>query len=888
MQTFENALFNDRNNSFSSRQHLNYMDRASWVDTLIMASFSKNVDALRLSAFFYKSANDKLVAGPVWDFDRSLNSRDGRDDAYDTWNGSGDSTQYFTYDWWGALCIDPDFQQAYYDRWAELRKSVMSGANLTTVINGFANEIDNSANGLGSAAQRDAQKWTSNAPRNNSYAAETDDMRSWATNRAAWMDRRRFDGSVVPAVPVISVAGNQVTLTGPATVYFTTDGSDPRASGGGLAGQAYTAPITLTGTTHIISRSRLGGVWSTPAEMDFSPPPPPSFIPVSDADWTADSNWTSYPAPYPNAADLSVIVGPPATGSRAVTLRAPVTIGGIVFPAGSSVDRNRVDSKGAGSQLTFQKSPNPAKVEVSGTGVGYTEFQVSAGTILASPLEINVTNIVGDPEFGALRLRETWSGPGGLLKTGAGVASLTGGGKNYSGATTISQGVLIVTQSSVMANSPSVTVTDGGQLRLTSTGTPGVPASHSFGGDLFLSGLGRGVEIPEAQNLGKLGALRYDPGTTSPFSAVVTNAIELSGLTDLHVDGIANTLTLSGAFRGTGSLRKSGGGTLEMTGANQAFAAPIEVMNGTLRLRGGVASTISVSTDGTLDLVGDTGALSGSGQLVLSATAVSLPSVGGLKRSFVFGQTGDPTLANPAVSGNALIITASPGTPLTQDIYVDLVGPIPPATRIRGGYLLPATVATAPLLAAQIYIPAPGGPRDFAGKTWQLAPTAAVTSVPATLSSPGGNITGRILELRFDGQPLTYNAWKSANFTGPDLGNPAVSGPDAAPFGDGISNLLRFALGVPTGANASASLPVLSVNKPDGITFRFPYDPGLRGLRWTVESTPDLADWSSPEILFDSATDLLQPAPDGNLTLAAPISGARRFYRLKVAEDASR
>lgn len=888
VQTFENALFTDRNNSFSSRQHLNYMERGSWVDTLIMASFAKNVDALRLSAFFYKSQNDKLVAGPVWDFDRSLNSRDTRDDQFNTWNGAGDATQYFTYDWWGALCSDPDFQQAFYDRWAELRKSVMSNANLTAVIDGYANHLNNSANGLGSAAQRDAQKWPSNAPRNNSYAVETDDMRSWALSRAGWMDGRRFDAASLPAVPAINVAGSQATLTGPATVYFTTDGSDPRASGGGVTGQAYSRPIALTGATHVIARSRVGGVWSTPAEADFSPPAPPSFIPGGDGDWTTNSNWTSNPAPYPNATGVSALVGPPSTGNRAVTLRAPVTIGGIKFAAGSSADRNRIDSAGAASQLTFQNSGIPAKVEVSGTGVGYTEFQIAAGTVLASSLEINVANLVGDPAYGALRLRETWSGPGGLVKTGAGVASLNGSGKNYSGATTIPQGVLIVTQSSVMANSPSVTVTDGGQLRLTSTGIPGVPASHTFGGDLFLSGIGRGAEIPEAQNLGKLGALRYDPGTTSANSAAVTNAIELSGLTDLHVDGLANTLTLSGAFRGTGNLRKSGGGTLEMTGANLSFAAPIEIQNGPLKLRGGVASAISVDVDGTLDLVGNTGALSGTGQLILSATAVSTPSVTGLKRSMVFRQPGDPTLAVPATSGNALIITTTPGTPLSQDFYVDLTGPIPPATRIRGGYLVPAAVATAPLVSTQVFVPTAGGPRSFAGKTWQLAPASSVTFVPATLSSPGGNVSGRILELRFDGQPLTYDAWKLANFTGPDLTNPAISGSDAVPFRDGIPNLLRYALAAPVGANAAASLPVLTVNQPGGITFQFPYDPGLRGLRWTVESTTNLADWSAPDLLFDSATDLRQPTPDGHLALAAPISGTRRFYRLRVATDASR
>ena len=59
-------------------------------------------------------------------------------------------------------------------------------------------------------------------------------------------------------------------------------------------------------------------------------------------------------------------------------------------------------------------------------------------------------------------------------------------------------------------------------------------------------------------------------------------------------------------------------------------------------------------------------------------------------------------------------------------------------------------------------------------------------------------------------------------------------------------------------------------------------------LTRSVKLTADLTDWTAPEIVFDSATDLRSPAPDGFLSLTAPASGIHRFYRLKVTSDASR
>ena len=40
---------------------------------------TQNADALRLSTYFFKTREGKLEFGPIWDFDRSMHSTDGRD-----------------------------------------------------------------------------------------------------------------------------------------------------------------------------------------------------------------------------------------------------------------------------------------------------------------------------------------------------------------------------------------------------------------------------------------------------------------------------------------------------------------------------------------------------------------------------------------------------------------------------------------------------------------------------------------------------------------------------------------------------------------------------------------------------------------------------------------
>jgi len=61
-----------------------------------------------------------------------------------------------------------------------------------------------------------------------------------------------------------------VTISGPASIYFTLDGSDPREYGtGNIQGTLYSGTITLTNSTRIKARCRSGSTWSALLEADF-------------------------------------------------------------------------------------------------------------------------------------------------------------------------------------------------------------------------------------------------------------------------------------------------------------------------------------------------------------------------------------------------------------------------------------------------------------------------------------------------------------------------------------------------------------------------------------------------------------------------------------------
>lgn len=236
-----------------------FMGVDSWIDHHLLNVLTFNVDALRLSAFFYKERSGKLHFGPLWDFDRALNSTDGRDANPRVWRSqvSDLGTDFFNYPWWGRLFTDPDFYQAYIDRYQELRRNQFSTTNLWRLTDDLANQVRK-------AQPREQARWGSSAPPRGSFQGEVNSLKTWLSNRVDFMDSQFVKPPTFSAPGTNVSAGYTLTLTVPpnTSVYYTLDGSDPRAvgsaTGNNLSPTAglYTGPITINGNARVVARAR--------------------------------------------------------------------------------------------------------------------------------------------------------------------------------------------------------------------------------------------------------------------------------------------------------------------------------------------------------------------------------------------------------------------------------------------------------------------------------------------------------------------------------------------------------------------------------------------------------------------------------------------------------
>ena len=250
---WNNMLFSERAANFATRNYRTHIDVSSFVDHHLLNSLAYNVDALRLSAFFFKDRNGKINAGPVWDFDRSLGSDDGRDANPASWSSIG---YFFDRDWWGGVFKDPQFVQEVVDRWWELRQP--GRAFETAALHLLADQMGAQIGNV--AGARDATRWApDNNPRNGIYLNEIADMKTWLTSRVNFMD------GALPAPPAASVAsgpvaaGSTVTLSGAGTIRYTLDGTDPRPFGGATPGTGtnYPGALPLNATTVLMARRQV-------------------------------------------------------------------------------------------------------------------------------------------------------------------------------------------------------------------------------------------------------------------------------------------------------------------------------------------------------------------------------------------------------------------------------------------------------------------------------------------------------------------------------------------------------------------------------------------------------------------------------------------------------
>ncbi len=266
-----------------------YLDIGSFIDHHWLNVLAMNVDWGRLSAYYHKHRLGVVNAGPIWDFDRTMGSEDSRDDNPRQWDGSGDSSRTWMdsrYPWFGNLigpsanaasAYYPEVRQRHTDRWFELRRGAFSTENINLTIDVMADE-------LREAQARNFAKWSARSPNGGNFSqggtsgweAEVSHLKGWLQARAEWIDSQYLSPPALNHPGGVVAQGFALLMSGDGEIYFTLDGSDPRAIGGSIAdtaipfeGGAINSAFLGEDTAfsyHVPLDATLGKLWS---KLDF-------------------------------------------------------------------------------------------------------------------------------------------------------------------------------------------------------------------------------------------------------------------------------------------------------------------------------------------------------------------------------------------------------------------------------------------------------------------------------------------------------------------------------------------------------------------------------------------------------------------------------------------
>ena len=193
---------------------------------------------------------------------------------------------------------------------------------------------------------------------------------------------------------------------------------------------------------------------------------------------------------------------------------------------------------------------------------------------------------------GAVSINSTLAGSAGLSLTGGGSLRLAAG-NTYTGVTSINNGSLVITDATALGADTSTIVVNGSPTRGFGGGSLVLEGGYSSGvnltRNLSLSGLGPIADRSAALNsVGTntiSGAVSSAVGTTPPNTRILSTSglLTLSGgldvagtaATTLTLIGGVNSLgagayAITGALTGTGTLEKTGSGTLFLTPSNSS------------------------------------------------------------------------------------------------------------------------------------------------------------------------------------------------------------------------------------------------------------------------------------------------------------------------------
>jgi hypothetical protein len=151
----------------------------------------------------------------------------------------------------------------------------------------------------------------------------------------------------------------------------------------------------------------------------------------------------------------------------------------------------------------------------------------------------------------------------------------------------------------------------------------------------------------------------------------------------------------------------------------------------------------------------------------------------------------------------------------------------------------------------------------------------------------GGNVTFNFT-VTAGGGGTTFTGWQSSSFTLAEQANPVISGPSGDPDGDGVPNLMEYALSLEPKSPDSTGLPAPGATGISGptphLTLTFRRLKNATGLAYNVQEATSLA---GPWTVVTAGYEFVSSDATTETMLAkTPITpGVEKFMRLQVVQQ---
>lgn len=153
-----------------------YIDMDSWVDWFIVMELTNNTDSsFWRSSFLYRRPGEKVMLGPVWDFDMAFGNFDYDNKSYAYWATAEQVYDLAQDHYMSYLYRSDDFMLAVQERWDEVKEDLLATA---------MESIDRHAEMV--AASR---VYNNHVRGTSSSEYQVNSLRTFIQNRYNWIDR---------------------------------------------------------------------------------------------------------------------------------------------------------------------------------------------------------------------------------------------------------------------------------------------------------------------------------------------------------------------------------------------------------------------------------------------------------------------------------------------------------------------------------------------------------------------------------------------------------------------------------------------------------------------------------------------------------------------------